>query len=200
MGESSVLIVIRAQTNFHLSLRNNLIKELTMKFAYLFAILLCSSLVLAQSVIGSFRFVKETDPLNDQDRSYIWTQETRDRERAGQLQFRCQENAQTKQTDLYVALQHGLAELRYDREKTQVRVQYRLDGQPASSNGLTYFSEDRARVYIADDVLKALVTGAQSAQKVTVVLTNAELSPQTYIFNLQEFTTALRKLKCRVQK
>jgi hypothetical protein len=176
-----------------------LIKEPMMKFASFVTALLCSSFALAQSVIGSFTFIKETDPLNDEDRSLIWTAETRDRERAGQLQFRCQQNNRTKQTDLYVTLKHGLNDFSFRENSTWLGLQYRLDSQRASSEWRSYFSEDRTRIYFADDARKALVKDAQTAQKAVLVLTSDVLAPQTYVFNLQELSAALRKLKCRVQ-
>jgi hypothetical protein len=170
-----------------------------MKFWSGIAVVLLSGFVVAQSVVGSFRYVKETDPLNDEDRSYIWTQETRDGQRAGKLQFRCQQNNQTQKTDLFVALEHHLRLPEYYGQYARVRLQYRLDSQPASSNWLSYFSEDQTRVYIADEARKALVNDARKAQKMTVVVTGDELAPQTYTFNLEEFALAVGKLKCRVQ-
>jgi hypothetical protein len=170
-----------------------------MKFGLVAVFVVLASLSLAQSVIGGFRHVKETDPLNDEDRSYIVTGETRDAKRAGQLQFRCQQNSQTQKTNVFVALEHGLKLPRYYADYAKVRWQYRLDSQPASSNWLSYFSENQSRIYIADEARKDIVNDGRRAQKMTVVVTGDDLAPQTYIFNLEEFGTALGKLKCRVQ-
>ncbi len=170
-----------------------------MKFAMVPVFVAIASLALAQSAIGSFRYIKETDPLNDEDRSYIVTSETRDAKRGGQLQFRCQQNSRSEKTDLFVTLEHGLKLPAYYSQYARVRWQYRLDNAPASSNWLSYFSEDQSRIYIADDARKDIINDGRRAQKITVVITGDEIAPQTYIFNLEEFGTALGKLKCRVQ-
>jgi hypothetical protein len=167
-------------------------------FLAVFVVLLTAS-VLAQSTIGSFVYVKQIDQLTDADASYIWTQESRDPKRAAQLQLRCQQNSQTKQTDLFIALEHNLKLPQYYSSYAQVRWQYRFDKNPASSEWLSYFSEDQTRIYLTDDARADFMAQAKKSQRLVMVVTGDEITPQTFNFNLEKFADALAKLKCKVQ-
>lgn len=155
--------------------------------------------VFAQSTIGSFVYVKQIDQLTDAEASYIWTQESRDPKRAAQLQWRCQQNNQTKQTDLFVALEHNLKLPNYYSSYARVRWQYRFDKNPASSEWLSYFSEDQTRIYLTDDTRANFIAQAKKSQRLVMVITGDEMMPQTFNFNLEKFGEALAKLKCKVQ-
>ncbi len=168
------------------------------RFLTVFVVLLMAS-VFAQSNIGSFVYVKQTDQLTDAEASYIWTQESRDPKRAAQLQWRCQQNSQTKQTDLFITLEHNLKLPQYYSSYAQVRWQYRFDKNPASDNWLTYFSEDQSRIYLTDDTRADFVAQAKKSQRLVMVVTGDEIKPQTFHFNLEKFSEALAKLKCKVQ-
>jgi hypothetical protein len=168
------------------------------RFLTVFAILLTAS-VLAQTRIGSFIYVKQTDQLTDAEASYIWTQESRDPKRAAKLQLRCQQNSQTKQTDLFIALEHNLKLSQYYSSYAQVRWQYRFDKNPASSEWLSYFSEDQSRIYLTDDARADFIAQAKKSQRLVMVVTGDEISPQTFNFNLEQLSEALAKLKCKVQ-
>jgi hypothetical protein len=168
------------------------------RFLTVFAILLTAS-VLAQTRIGSFIYVKQTDQLTDAEASYIWTQESRDPKRAAKLQLRCQQNSQTKQTDLFIALEHNLKLPQYYSSYAQVRWQYRFDKNPASSEWLSYFSEDQTRIYLTDDARADFIAQAKKSQRLVMVVTGDEISPQTFNFNLEQLSEALAKLKCKVQ-
>ena len=154
---------------------------------------------LAQTAIGSFRYVKATDPLNDQDRSYLFTSESRDAKRGAQLQLRCQQNSRSKQNDLYIVLQHNLRLPDYYGSYAEVRWQYRFDSKPASSNWLSYFSEDQTRIYLTDEARADFVAQAKKSQRLVIVVTTNGLAPQTFQFNLEQLTEALAKLKCGIQ-
>jgi hypothetical protein len=167
-------------------------------FLAVFVVLLTAS-VLAQSTIGSFVYVKQIDQLTDADASYIWTQESRDPKRAAQLQLRCQQNSQTKQTDLFIALEHNLKLPQYYSSYAQVRWQYRFDKNPVSSEWLSYFSEDQTRIYLTDDARADFMAQAKKSQRLVMVVTGDEITPQTFNFNLEKFADALAKLKCKVQ-
>jgi hypothetical protein len=169
-----------------------------MKYSLVIVVIL-GAVALAQSVIGSFRYEKASDPLNDGDRSLIWTQESRDPKRAAQLQFRCQENNRSKVTDLYVALQHKLQLPEYYAQYSRVRWQYRFDSALASDNWLSYFSEDGSRIYMADNAREDFIKTAHKSQRLVVVITGDEIAAQTYQFNLDKFSDALAKLKCKVE-
>jgi hypothetical protein len=168
------------------------------RFLTVFAILLTAS-VLAQTRIGSFIYVKQTDQLTDAEASYIWTQESRDPKRAAKLQLRCQQNSQTKQTDLFIALEHNLKLPQYYSSYAQVRWQYRFDKNPASSEWLSYFSEDQSRIYLTDDARADFIAQAKKSQRLVMVVTGDEITPQTFNFNLEQLSEALAKLKCKVQ-
>jgi hypothetical protein len=171
-----------------------------MKLIRVFCGMALTVTALAQSGVGSFQYVKQTDVLNDQERSYIWTLESRDPKRAAQLQLRCQQNRQTQNTDLFVALQHNLKLPESYGYDADVRWQYRFDKNTASSNWLAYFSEDKTRLYLADEARADFVAQAKRAQRLVVVATADNLAPQTFQFNLERFTEALSKLKCKVQE
>jgi hypothetical protein len=168
------------------------------RFLVVFVALLMAS-VLAQSTIGSFVYVKQIDQLTDSDASYISTQESRDPKRVAQLQLRCQQNSQTKQTDLFIALEHNLKLPQYYSSYAQVRWQYRFDKNPASSEWLSYFSEDQTRIYLTDDTRADFIAQAKKSQRLVMVITGDEITPQTFNFNLEKFGEALAKLKCKVQ-
>jgi hypothetical protein len=168
------------------------------RFLAVFIALLTAS-VFAQSTIGSFVYIKQIDQITDADASYIWTQESRDPKRAAQLQLRCQQNSQTKQTDLFIALEHNLKLPQYYSSYAQVRWQYRFDKNPASSEWLSYFSEDQTRIYLTDDTRADFIAQAKKSQRLVMVVTGDEIKPQTFNFNLEKFGEALAKLKCKVQ-
>ena len=163
-------------------------------------VLMMAGVALAQTAIGSFRYVKQSDPLNDQDRSYLFTQESRDAKRGAQLQLRCQQNSRSQETDLYIALEHKLKLPNYYGTYAQVRWQYRFDSKPASSNWLSYFSEDQTRIYLTDEARADFVSQARKSQRLVIVVTGDDLAPQTFQFNLEQLTEALAKLKCSVQQ
>ena len=163
-------------------------------------VLMVSGAALAQTAIGSFRYVKQSDPLNDQDRSYLFTQESRDAKRGAQLQLRCQQNSRSRETDLYIALEHKLKLPNYYGTYAEVRWQYRFDGKAASSNWLSYFSEDQTRIYLTDEARADFVAEAKKSQRLVIVVTGDEIAPQTFQFNLEQVTEALAKLKCGVRQ
>ncbi len=166
--------------------------------AYLMMVLLLSA-ALAQSSLGSFQYVKQTDPLNDAERSYILTTESRNAQRAAQLQFRCQENNRSKQTDLYVVLKHNLKLPAYYSSYGRVFWQYRFDSKTASAEWTSYFSRDQSLIYLTDDARASFIEQAKVSQRLVVVITGDEIDAQTYQFNLEKFSEALAKLKCKVQ-
>ena len=168
------------------------------RFSVVFVTLLMAS-GLAQSTIGSFFYVKQIDQLTDADASYIGTQENRDPKRAAQLQWRCQQNNQTKQTDLFVALEHNLKLPQYYSSYAKVRWQYRFDKNPASNEWLSYFSEDQSRIYLTDNTRADFIAQARKSQRLVIAITGDEIPPQTFHFNLERFEEALAKLKCKVQ-
>ena len=167
------------------------------RFLPLIALLTASAF--AQSTIGSFTYIKQIDPLTDSDASYISTQENRDPKRAALLQWRCQQNNQTKQTDLFVALEHNLTLPQYYSSYAKVRWQYRFDKNPSSSEWLSYFSEDQNRIYLNDGARADFIAQAKKSQRLVMVITGDEMTSQTFNFNLEKFGEALAKLKCKVQ-
>jgi hypothetical protein len=167
------------------------------RFLALVALLTASAF--AQTTIGSFVYIKQIDQLTDADASYISTQEIRDPKRAGLLQWRCQQNNQTKQTDLFIALEHNLNLPQYYSSYAKVRWQYRFDKSPASSEWLSYFSEDQSRIYLSDNARADFIAQAKKSQRLVMVITGDEITPQTFNFNLEKFEEALAKLKCKVQ-
>ncbi|NJK45938.1 MAG: hypothetical protein HC933_18250 [Pleurocapsa sp. SU_196_0] len=156
-------------------------------------------MALAQTWIGSFAYTQKSDPLNDEDRSII---ATFDREavkgREAWLQWRCQKNSQSGKTDLFIALQHGLRVSDYAAYGGRVWWQYRFDKQTASSEWLSYFSEDGSRVYLTDEARRAFIEAATKAQKLVVVLSFDGAEPQTFSFVLDQYAEARAKLKCDV--
>ena len=167
------------------------------RFLALIALLMASAF--AQTTIGSFVYIKQIDQLTDADASYISTQEIRDPKRAGLLQWRCQQNNQTKQTDLFIALEHNLNLPQYYSSYAKVRWQYRFDKSPASSEWLSYFAEDQSRIYLTDGTRADFIAQAKKSQRLVLVITGDEITPQTFNFNLEKFGEALAKLKCKVQ-
>ena len=115
------------------------------------------------------------------------------------MQLRCQQNSRSKETDLYIALQHKLRLPNYYSQYATVRWQYRFDSKPASSNWLSYFSEDQTRIYLTDEARADFVAQAKKSQRLVIVVTADELEPQTFQFNLEQMTEALAKLKCSIQ-
>ncbi|BES71496.1 hypothetical protein RE428_25140 [Marinobacter nanhaiticus D15-8W] len=148
-----------------------------------FGILLCASVLVSQSVYADWKYVENTDPMTDENKSIAMTSHGRNES----VIVRCDGNS-----DYDIILSVG----EYLNDNARVPVQFRIDDKEPSEERSWSLSTDGTAVFAPLRYKKELIEGLKNGSQIVVQITDYRGSKPFSKFSLAGSSAAISQLTC----